>query len=287
MVTEDRKGDGLVLGATINRNVALPVTSILCQLGVVQAIQELDLAKSTMRKLNVAAFGPDQAVGSLSGGNQQKVVLGKWLATLPSVLLLDEPTRGIDIGAKAEIYKLVRELASERTVSQLGQKLGVAAVLITVPAAGLAVGALTGVIIAKGKLQPFIVTLAMMVAVTGALRLIAGPTAATDRSTVEQMRLPKLISCAGICWGSYQFKECFSSCSWSSSGSSWNTLPSDVMFMPSGETNRPLVSRAFASMLWIRRVDRRGDKSDRSENSDNHFGSQCGYGQNHSVHRRR
>ena len=64
------------------------------------------------------------------------------------------------------------------TVSQLGQKLGVAAVLITVPAAGLAVGALTGVIIAKGKLQPFIVTLAMMVAVTGALRLIAGPTAA-------------------------------------------------------------------------------------------------------------
>ena len=113
MVTEDRKGDGLVLGATINRNVALPVTSILCQLGVVQAIQELDLAKSTMRKLNVAAFGPDQAVGSLSGGNQQKVVLGKWLATLPSVLLLDELTRGIDIGAKAEIYKLVRELASE------------------------------------------------------------------------------------------------------------------------------------------------------------------------------
>ena len=58
-----------------------------------------------MKKLNVAAYGPEQAVGSLSGGNQQKVVLGKWLATLPSVLLLDEPTRGIDIGAKAEIYR--------------------------------------------------------------------------------------------------------------------------------------------------------------------------------------
>ena len=113
MVTEDRKGDGLVLGATINRNVALPVTSILCQLGVVLTVKELDLTKSTMKKLNVAAYGPDQTVGSLSGGNQQKVVLGKWLATLPSVLLLDEPTRGIDIGAKAEIYKLIRELASE------------------------------------------------------------------------------------------------------------------------------------------------------------------------------
>ncbi|MFZ0709663.1 MAG: sugar ABC transporter ATP-binding protein [Terrimicrobiaceae bacterium] len=113
MVTEDRKGDGLVLDATITRNVALPVTSTLCQFGIVRADKESGLAKSTMKKLNVAAFGPDQAVGSLSGGNQQKVVLGKWLATLPSVLMLDEPTRGIDVGAKAEIYRLVRELASE------------------------------------------------------------------------------------------------------------------------------------------------------------------------------
>jgi len=113
MVTEDRKGDGLVLGATINRNVALPVTSTLCHLGIVRADQELGLANATMKKLNVAAYGPEQAVGSLSGGNQQKVVVGKWLATLPSVLLLDEPTRGIDIGAKAEIYRLIRELASE------------------------------------------------------------------------------------------------------------------------------------------------------------------------------
>ena len=113
MVTEDRKGDGLVLAATINRNVALPVTSTLCQMGIVRTDQELGLAKSTMKKLNVAAYGPEQAVGSLSGGTQQKVVLGKWLATLPSVLLLDEPTRGIDIGAKAEIYRLIRELAAE------------------------------------------------------------------------------------------------------------------------------------------------------------------------------
>jgi ribose transport system ATP-binding protein len=93
--------------------VALPVTSTLCQFGIVRTDKELNLAKSAMKKLNVAAFGPEQAAGSLSGGNQQKVVLGKWLGTRPSVLMLDEPTRGIDIGAKAEVYRLIRELASE------------------------------------------------------------------------------------------------------------------------------------------------------------------------------
>jgi ABC-type sugar transport system ATPase subunit len=79
MVTEDRKGDGLVLGATINRNVVLPVTKILCQLGVVQMVKELGLARSTMKKLNVAAYGPDQAGSSRkteSGSRRMKLSRG-------------------------------------------------------------------------------------------------------------------------------------------------------------------------------------------------------------------
>ena len=68
---------------------------------------------TAIEKLRIAARGPEHIVGRLSGGNQQKVILGKWLATEPSVLLLDEPTRGIDIGAKDEIYDLIGELAEQ------------------------------------------------------------------------------------------------------------------------------------------------------------------------------
>ena len=76
------------------------------------ALQERETL-SAIDKLRIAAQGPDHVVGRLSGGNQQKVVIGKWLATEPSVLLLDEPTRGIDIGAKDEIYDLIGELAEQ------------------------------------------------------------------------------------------------------------------------------------------------------------------------------
>jgi ribose transport system ATP-binding protein len=111
LVTEDRKRDGLILGTGINRNLALPVLLRLSRFGIMIPEAEDSLARDTIAKLNIHARGPDQVAGSLSGGNQQKVVLGKCLVTNPKVLLLDEPTRGIDVGAKAEIYRLIRVLA--------------------------------------------------------------------------------------------------------------------------------------------------------------------------------
>ena len=111
LVTEDRKRDGLILGAGIDRNLGLPVTRTLSHLGIVLPGRERGLAQSMIRELNIQARDSEQTTGSLSGGNQQKVVVGKCLVTKPRVLLLDEPTRGIDVGAKAEIYRLIGELA--------------------------------------------------------------------------------------------------------------------------------------------------------------------------------
>ena len=112
LVTEDRKRDGLALGLGLDRNLGLPVMPSLARFGLVMPRRERDLAARTIRAMAVRAHGPGQPAGTLSGGNQQKVVLGKWLATEPRVLLLDEPTRGIDVGAKAEIYRLIRDLSA-------------------------------------------------------------------------------------------------------------------------------------------------------------------------------
>jgi ribose transport system ATP-binding protein len=113
LVTEDRKRDGLVLGAPLDANLALTVLRRLARLGFVLRGRESGLAAGMIRRLAIRTRGPRQPVGTLSGGNQQKVVLGKWLATTPRILLLDEPTRGIDVGAKAEIYRLIRGLAAD------------------------------------------------------------------------------------------------------------------------------------------------------------------------------
>jgi ribose transport system ATP-binding protein len=113
LVTEDRKRDGLILGAGIDRNIGLPVMRTLTHLGIVLPGREKALAESMIRQLNIHARDAEQPTGSLSGGNQQKVVVGKCLVTKPRVFLLDEPTRGIDVGAKAEIYRLIGELADQ------------------------------------------------------------------------------------------------------------------------------------------------------------------------------
>jgi ribose transport system ATP-binding protein len=113
LVTEDRKRDGLVLGAGIDRNIGLPVMRTLTHLGIVLPGKEKALAKSMIQQLNIHTRDSEQATGSLSGGNQQKVVVAKCLVTKPKVFLLDEPTRGIDVGAKAELYRLVRDLADQ------------------------------------------------------------------------------------------------------------------------------------------------------------------------------
>jgi ribose transport system ATP-binding protein len=109
LVTEDRKRDGLVLGAGVDFNLALPVIERLAAVFVSRRAEK-DLAERQIASLGIRTRGPRQAAGTLSGGNQQKVVLGKWLETRPQVLLLDEPTRGIDVGAKAEIYRLIDDL---------------------------------------------------------------------------------------------------------------------------------------------------------------------------------
>ena len=113
LVTEDRKGQGIILEFPIRENVALPNLKQLASGMFVSKQKENALAKEYVKKLNVKTTGIAQKLKFLSGGNQQKVVLAKWLAAGPKILLLDEPTRGIDVGAKSEIYKLINQLTAE------------------------------------------------------------------------------------------------------------------------------------------------------------------------------
>ncbi|HLW90623.1 MAG TPA: sugar ABC transporter ATP-binding protein [Roseiarcus sp.] len=113
LVTEDRKTRGLHLASTIRDNVALPSVGAMSRFGLRAFAREAALAADVVDRLSVRCTGIGQVVSALSGGNQQKIVIGKWLATQPRVLLLDEPTRGIDVGAKQEIYELIFKLAAE------------------------------------------------------------------------------------------------------------------------------------------------------------------------------
>ncbi|MEQ8786388.1 MAG: sugar ABC transporter ATP-binding protein [Pirellulaceae bacterium] len=113
LVPEDRRLHGLVLEMAVRENMSLASLRRDQWYGWLNQAAEKQLTSEMMQTLNVAAAGPEQIVQYLSGGNQQKVVIGKWLALRPRVLLLDEPTRGIDIGAKQEIYRLMEHLAAE------------------------------------------------------------------------------------------------------------------------------------------------------------------------------
>ena len=112
-VTEDRKSEGLVLDFSIKDNMMLTNLESVSKAGVLQSKQEDAEAAKYIEQLKVRCADAEQSVGSLSGGNQQKVVLAKWLRTKPEVLILDEPTRGVDIGAKKEIYSIINELAEQ------------------------------------------------------------------------------------------------------------------------------------------------------------------------------
>ncbi|MDP6114488.1 MAG: sugar ABC transporter ATP-binding protein [Planctomycetota bacterium] len=112
LVPENRKEEGLFLEMTVTENISLPGLEDNCKSGVfIDSDQERSVTDEMIRKLNIRTPGPDQELQYLSGGNQQKVVLGKWLSLEPGLLLLDEPTRGIDVGAKEEIYALIEDLA--------------------------------------------------------------------------------------------------------------------------------------------------------------------------------
>ena len=112
-VTEDRKGYGLVLEHGIGHNITLAHLPGVSRHGVIDAGREFTVANEYRRALGIRCSDVYQTVGNLSGGNQQKVVLSKWLFSQPQVLILDEPTRGIDVGAKFEIYSLMAGLAAE------------------------------------------------------------------------------------------------------------------------------------------------------------------------------
>ena len=112
-VTEDRKGEGLVLPMSIAHNITLPSMKELSRKIFIKQKEEKDRVGKEITDLKVKTTSPNLAVKNLSGGNQQKVVLAKWMLKNPDVIIFDEPTRGIDVGAKAEIYKLMNELVAE------------------------------------------------------------------------------------------------------------------------------------------------------------------------------
>jgi ribose transport system ATP-binding protein len=113
LVPEDRKKDGVILGADVKTNISITTLPQLSNAGLLNSKKEHALADRYIRALKIKTSSHSQLVKNLSGGNQQKVVLAKCLATNPVILMLDEPTRGIDINAKNEIYKLILELAAD------------------------------------------------------------------------------------------------------------------------------------------------------------------------------
>lgn len=112
-VTEDRKTQGLFLNMPLTRNISVTVLDLLSRAWLVNNRSEARLADEFVSKLRIKTPGIQQLLSNLSGGNQQKVMLAKWLATKPKILFMDEPTRGIDVGAKAEIHRLLRDLANQ------------------------------------------------------------------------------------------------------------------------------------------------------------------------------
>jgi ribose transport system ATP-binding protein len=113
LVPEDRKSQGLVLGMNCRDNMTLPQVGDLKAGPFVAEGAEVAIFDQYRDKLDIRTPGWKQIVGNLSGGNQQKIVIGKWLSMHPKVLIVDEPTRGIDVGSKSEIHNLIRELAAQ------------------------------------------------------------------------------------------------------------------------------------------------------------------------------
>lgn len=131
-VTENRKEQGLVLAQAVRRNISMAALKrFAARLGFLRFAAEREAATADVARLAVRTASIEAAAETLSGGNQQKIVLAKWLGTYPHVLILDEPTRGVDVGAKFEIYRIIRQLAAEGTAillvsSELPELLGLA-----------------------------------------------------------------------------------------------------------------------------------------------------------------
>jgi galactofuranose transport system ATP-binding protein len=111
--SEDRKVEGIIPQMSVQENLTLALLPLLAKAGVVDTAKQEEVVKTFIQKLGIKTAGPHQPIRELSGGNQQKVLLARWLCMNPKLLILDEPTRGIDVGAKAEIQKLINELAEQ------------------------------------------------------------------------------------------------------------------------------------------------------------------------------
>jgi ABC-type sugar transport system ATPase subunit len=111
--TEDRKAEGIMPQMSLKQNMTLANLPGISRFGVISGVKEKEVVNRFIERLQIKTYGHNQRMDTLSGGNQQKVLLGKWLCTKPDFIILDEPTRGIDVGAKAEIEKLIREMAAE------------------------------------------------------------------------------------------------------------------------------------------------------------------------------
>ncbi len=113
LVPEDRRLSGLIVDFNVRENITLPNLESYSSAKIIDRAKEMKAAREAVKAINIKTPTPEMRAANLSGGNQQKVVLAKWLTFAPRVLIFDEPTRGIDVGAKAEIYQLIRNLAAE------------------------------------------------------------------------------------------------------------------------------------------------------------------------------
>ncbi len=161
LAPEDRKKDGLCTQLSIRDNITLPNLDMVCnKAGVVNSKKEKDMCDKTVENLKIKTPNVDILAGNLSGGNQQKVVVGKWLARNSRVVIFDEPTRGIDVGAKVEIYNLMNELKKQGIAvmfvsSEMPEVMGIADRIIV-----MCDGRITGEVMAKDTTQSEILKLA-------------------------------------------------------------------------------------------------------------------------------
>ena len=159
-ITEDRKTEGLLLEKSISENIEICNLGKTSVKGVRNAKKRAELVKKGIEEFRIRCFGPDHECHNLSGGNQQKVVLAKWIYTDPKILILDEPTRGVDIGAKKEIYSVINDLAARGVAvimvsSELPEVLGMSDRIMVVHE-----GHVTGIIDAATADQAKVMTLA-------------------------------------------------------------------------------------------------------------------------------
>jgi ABC-type sugar transport system ATPase subunit len=190
LVPEERKAQGIVENMSILDNISLPHLSHWALVNFIAEYRRRADANEIARKMTVKSEAFANPVRSLSGGNQQKVVIGKWLIGKPLVFLLDEPTRGIDVGAKFEIYKLINELASEGTAvllvsSELPEVLGLADRILV-----LRHGEIVGELRSEGATEEAIIELAMFGRRTESNEWMAGLAAPSPNQNVAVERRP-------------------------------------------------------------------------------------------------